>query len=269
MKDLKKLLNSKLSVADKYDYRSALQHDIFEKVIIDFTDNNICKLYEQYNGDVDAFFESLISHDTNTLQRKLEENFSNYFDAFIDIDRPDADNKFGFAIKLKNNITRNTLKSDIKFINLLKFFNFYLGYYDKSINAVAILPIYPNEIDADKYLNLYSLYHFTYKDFGKNILKSGLRTKSSISDMPERIYLYMPNDGKSIKYNDIKNFIEKVLDVKQIKKRGLCIIKFDYYKYCNDYKHAYTLYKDAGMNEPEAVYGLLPIPSKYLKEINI
>lgn len=85
--------------------------------------------------------------------------------------------------------------------------------------------------------------------------------------MPERIYMYLPKNGKDITKEEIEKFKLKILDKDQIKKRGYSVIRFDFYRYMTDHKHPYTLYNDTGMNEEEAAYGLIPIPSKYLKEI--
>lgn len=268
MQSLKHILNSELNKSEQYNYHNAKQFSIFESILNEFTDDAdyISSTSDKFDNNVDKFFESLISHNTKMLQIKLEEQFSKYFDTFIDIDKENSDDKFGFCIRLKNGIKYNDIKCDKDFTSLLKFFNYYLGYSDK--NVVPILPIYPNTIDVD-FSKCYNLYHFTYKDLADKILKSGLRTKTSMLHMPERIYLYLPKNGKTLSEEEINNFKFKVLDEENIKKCGLSILKFNFYKYMQDYKHPYTLYKDTGMNETEAVYGLMPIPAKYLKEIKL
>lgn len=123
MQSLKHILSSSLKEYSDYNYSSARQFSIFENILNEFTDdcNYIYDAYKEFNGDVDTFFESLISHDTKTLQRKLKEKFSNYFDAFIDIDKENSDDLFGFGIRLKNGINYNDIKHNKDFMSLLKF----------------------------------------------------------------------------------------------------------------------------------------------------
>lgn len=187
-------------------------------------------------------------------------------------------NDYTIEIYYNNNFDKNS--KDFK--SLLNFANYFIQTKEQNNilpNPFNIEARKPKEIDyTDKYA-----YHITTKHAYNKIKKYGLtpKNKSYIVNYDQRIYLWIePIDKFVIKsfghfiirlmrnninknhklYNEINN---NSLD------DNLILLQIDLKQFEKDHKTKLKLYGDPAFNQKSAVFTLEPIPTKYIKEINI
>lgn len=258
MKNLKSVLEDSFSGMDQKFYKQKLLEDMNE-----FFDNEIpSHIREKLEKEdfVDYVLENLQTHDYKLLQKKLEKHFGDKIEEFID-----QEDKSGiFAIR----VTDERLYQDNKFIDLLNFFNYFLR--ERNGFRYVIEPIYSNNMDEWVYKNCNGIvYHFTDKETGEKILKSGLRIKGrthSDFSYPKRIYLYAPGFYLNADNRDKwMNFAKEIVNPFLVRRFGLSVLKIDLNR---AKKTNISFYRDTAMG-PDAVFTYNNIPKECITEINL
>lgn len=161
-------------------------------------------VYENIMGITDLYYETLKTHDTDLLIKKLNDTYKDN----ISYIKYNGDTKYSFYIVMNNEIDTNKLNDILFFYNYIKSF-------ERKINNKVhyfIEPFYPKDISKYIFENHLYIYHFTYKRNIDSILKNGLRCKkNSYRDFPERIYLYVTDKKITDDKDNVLRFIDKVL----------------------------------------------------------
>lgn len=208
------------------------------------------------NGkSVNILDESLKSHDTEVLKRKLKEKFP-YIVKIEDVKNSSSKVKSFYAqFSTVNDIVK--FKEDS--FNILTFFNYYVT--RRIGNSLSIEPTFPSRVKYDIKQH-HTVYHITSINYVDSIKENGLRAKfkSSIREYPERIYLVFKD---KIEYDSkwTKEFFNILCENNSriIKDDGYAIFKIDLRGTRGD------LYEDTVMLEDDVVFTLTNIPPKSCK----
>lgn len=207
--------------------------------------------YENIIDIPDLYYETLKTHDTDLLIKKLNDTYKDN----ISYIKYNGDDIYSFYIVMNNEIDTNKLN------DILFFYNYIKSFERKLNNKVHyfIEPFYPKDISKDVFENHLYIYHFTYKKNIDSILKNGLRCKkNSYRDFPERIYLYVTNKKINDDKDNVLKFIDKVL--RATKDIAIFNIKN---------MHNIPIYNDTAMEEDNACFTYNNIDKSQVKLLNI
>jgi len=214
-------------------------------------------------GHVDYIQENLSTHNAPLLQEKLLNFFSNNINSFFNYDGK----IYSFNIILNKDVNINVFKKDKQLLKLLAFFNYKLRETNEVENTLFIEPTFSENADTWVWKNCKNIcYYFTIRPIADDLLKNGFRIRNNAKiNIPNRNYMYA-TDKLSIKSGDeyINQFINKVVDLSDIEKYGLSVLRVD----LNRTKGYIAFYKDTNMDFPEAVFTYNNIPAKCIKEVN-
>jgi hypothetical protein len=207
--------------------------------------------YENIKDISDLYYETLKTHDTDLLIKKLNDIYENDISCI----KYNGEDKCSFYIVLNNKIDTNKLN------DILFFYN-YINSFERKINNKIhyfIEPFYPKDISKDIFEKHLSIYHFTNKRNIDSILKNGLRCKkNTYRDFPERIYLYVTDKKINDDKDNVLKFIDKVLRTT----KDVAIIKIKNI-------HNIPIYNDTAMMEDNACFTYNNIDKSQIELLNI
>ena len=259
-----KQLTDYLKYTDVYELKRQYEKDCYlESMRNYFGDTLPSYIIESANDEsyIDFILESLTTHDIKLFTNKLIE----YFGDKCEVDPIDINDKSETIVV----IAKEDITADEQFNVLLQVFGYYVT-TKSNANDKYFITICPNFArDANKMVyktNHGKLYHFTANEHAEEILRTGLRCKSSkYRQFPERIYLYS-SDKPLNKIPDIDKFIKKVTGIFDRKRFGLVVYKIDLSKLPKQY--LINFYNDDYMNESEAVYTYNNIPPECITKVD-
>lgn len=256
MKTIKEVLIESFGNLDRDNRRNLLLEEMNE-----FFDNDIPQdIIEKFQQEsyVDYIWENLQTHDYRLLKKQLTKYFSKDIEEYVN--QKDADKNDIFLIKARN----SNLHKDPKFQSLLQFFNYFIR--EIRGNSYTIEPIYSTKMNDWVYGDCNQVvYHFTDSKSAESILKNGLRIKGRNLDhwkYPERIYLYAP--GYYLSTDNINDWIGDAMDVTDLSKGNLVVLKIDLHK---TNKTNIDFYKDPAMHE-KAIFTYNNIPKECITKLN-
>ena len=208
-------------------------------------------MYENIENIPDLYYETLKTHDTDLLIKKLNDTYKDNISYIKYI----GDDKYSFYIVMNNEIDTNKLNDILFFYNYIKSF-------ERKINNKVhyfIEPFYPTDMSKDIFENHLYIYHFTYKRNIDSILKNGLRCKkNTYIDFPERIYLYVTDKKINDDKDNVLKFIDKVLRTT----KDIAIFKIKNI-------HNIPIYNDTAMMENNACFIYNSIDKSQIELLNI
>lgn len=292
MKQLKEYLNkdfyNNYKLPDKNGFRTFdefmdlngyTKENISEHAIQFFYDRNWSnypnRSFEIFQNNL---YETLTSHDVNSLINKLNKEFK---DVILNIEKiSNKDSKalpISIFVKKDNNIlsteSSKNLKlldneSSNKFNDILDFFNYYITMIKDNKENFEILlePIFTNKIDNK---NVKYIYHITKRSKVQEIKLLGLRPQVGITPenggyryFTKRMFFVTDENGNEQLIKDLKDELKDLeLDNKSINKK-YTIIRIDISKYNID------LYKDTASESKNSIYVHIPFRKELLEYFN-
>lgn len=279
MKNLKDILLSKHYKLPKYCGYNTLEefcdinnidiNYITENQLNYYHDNIYSKFYERsYNGYIFAIEESLKSHSSKTLAKKLIKILPQEYK--VGIGEEDNPNIISITTPLDNDLVakfslhtctlkRSKLSDDVYDIIDFMLYNVtYVELNHKTHKYIIYLePVYSKNVTDLVKKNGNIVYHITHKNNLKYILKSGLRPKVGKTpyEDTEKGYRYFPerlfvvNNSKTI-----KNDLRKIIRDKNLKEGEYVILKI------NIKQHNISFFIDNASNNENCLYTLEAIP---------
>lgn len=246
------------SLKDTINYSAPLGYIYYlrqlREVYGDHEPHDIENLLE--NG-VDCILETLNSHDTKLLTKKLS---GVYNDARFALGH--GKNKFAIQMVISD---ATSLQTDEKFLRVLDFYGYYVTEWHD--DYITIEPKYSDNVTKQLLDNHGICYHFTDNKSAESILKNGLRCREGLTyrDFPARIYLYIAktigSQGKL--YPEIAKFAKRIVNVVKLRVYGLAVLKIDLNNANVD------VYKDTLMPDGGACFTYHNIPPEYITKLNI
>ena len=257
-------LSNYLKYIDAYEVKRQYERDCYlESMRNYFGDDLPNYIIESANNEEykDFILESLTTHDCNLLKNKIVEMFGNKYELLtLNINNKEQ----SLTIIVDKDIT-----NDEQFNILLQIFGYYIT-TKSNINDkyfITLCPVYAKDVSQMVYkTNHGKLYHFTANENADEILRTGLRCKSSkYRYFPKRIYLYS-SDKPLSKIPNIDKFIKAVTNVFDRKRFGISVYKIDLNKISKN--NLLYFYTDDYMNEQEAVYTYNNIPPECITKVD-
>lgn len=207
--------------------------------------------YENIEDIPDLYYETLKTHDTDLLIKKLKDIYKDDISCI----KYNGEDKYSFYIVMNNEINTNKLNDILFFYNYIKSF-------ERRINNKIhyfIEPYYSKDISDDIYNKHLHIYHFTNKRNVNSILNNGLRCKkSSYREFPERIYLYITNKKIEDDKDNVLKFIDRVLNSTQ----DIAVFKIKNI-------HNIPIYNDTAMDDDNTCFTYNNIDKSQIKLLDI
>ena len=225
------------------------------------------------------FWQDHLYENLNTSITIDSSIFGKLFKQIEGIDKVIIDNKYSIGFEYNSVFSEGSRE----FQQLLNFGNYFIK--SKRNNRQLPNPFFiearkPKELIDYKYKKAY---HITNKYVYKNIKKYGLipKSKSKLINYEYRIYLWIPENLTKFNIesygrialrlwdNEINNNYKHNLYNKIDINEDLICLEIDLEKFEKDHQKQLKLFGDPSYNKKSAVFTLEPIPTKYIKEINI
>lgn len=245
---------------------------ISEEAIEFFYTYNINESLGRCNNSKELVFETLKSHNTEALIKKIQREFADSSD-FISVNKYDYPNSSVFDISItfdkdsdiiQNKEINKDSESGKKLLNILTFFKYYVTLILNGKGGHYVIDIEPSETknvlkEIQKSGNV--VYHITNKENVKNILKRGLVPKTSgYRYYPERIFLLGNKQDKEELTDDIVEIIRN----KDLFPNKYAILKIDLHHFKN-----INIYVDPAYSTDDKYYTYENIPPQFIEVISL
>ena len=225
------------------------------------------------------FWQNKLYENLNTSISVKSDIFSKLFKNIKGITEVIIDNDYSIGFKYNDEFSEESQE----FNQLLNFANYFIR--SKRIDNKLPNPFFiearrPKELIDYKYTKAY---HITNRYAYEKIKRYGLipKAKSKLADYDYRIYLWVPEYlnkrdiemfghinlqlyNESIGNNSKHNLYNKI-DIKN----DLILLEIDLQKFEDDHQKQLKLFGDPAFNKKSAMFTLEPIPTNYIKRINI